>query len=295
MVLHIGYWHRWMASAPASRKRALVLTMALLIAWGDFVIPAYIYMAGFYFLPIYLAVWYGGLGLTFAILAIAIFTSMHNLTRLLPVDAPLWHAALAYCSLLIVFASFASLMQFLHKLMERVELESQTDALTGLCNRRHFLNTAQFEIYRCQRAAQDYTFAMIDLDNFKQVNDAQGHAAGDALLLAVSRCMVAAVRSSDLVGRLGGDEFAVVLPETSQALAEEVLNRLHSNLRTLVQTFDCSVTASIGAITVAPGDVPAIGKVCEQADALMYAVKGRGKDGVFRTCKNSVCAGPGFS
>ena len=179
-----------------------------------------------------------------------------------------------------VFVTFSILISYLRTLLMQLREESQTDALTGLRSRRHFMSMSQFEIYRSSRDGDAFTMAIVDLDNFKYVNDSQGHSAGDALLVAVSRCMTSTLRESDLVGRLGGDEFALALPRTNRAEAIEVLERLHFNLRNLLQSFSQRVTASIGGVTVLPGFEVTVERLCDEADGVMYSVKRSSKDAV---------------
>jgi len=155
------------------------------------------------------------------------------------------------------------------------------------------MSVSQFELYRSARTGDAFTLVIIDLDNFNYVNHSHGHTAGDALLVAVSRCMTSTLRESDLVGRLGGDEFAVALPRTNREEAIEVLERLHINLRSVLQSFSQRVTASVGAVTVLPSTEVVVERLCDEADEVMYSVKRSRKDAVVvkiymgrRACKN---------
>jgi len=272
--------HFQFGAAPLWARYISIMALAFAIAWCDIVTPPYVFMAGFYLLPIFLANWYGGSRLVVAVVGVSIGTAMNTMSQTLPQSAPLWQAALAYSSLVTVFVAFSILISYLRTLLMRLKEESETDALTGLRSRRHFMSVAQFEVYRSTRAGDAFTLVIIDLDNFKYVNDTQGHAAGDALLVAVSRCMTSTLRESDLVGRLGGDEFALALPKTNRAEAIDVLKRLHNNLRSLLQSFSQRVTASIGAVTVLPDTEVAIERLCDEADRVMYSVKRSRKDAV---------------
>jgi len=272
--------HFQFSAAPSWARYLSIMALTVAIAWCDIVTPPYVFMTGFYLLPIFLANWYGASGLVVAVVGLSIGTSMNTMSQTLPQTAPFWQAALAYSSLVTVFVAFSMLIAYLRALLLQLKEESQTDALTGLRSRRHFMSVAQFELYRSTRAGDAFTLVVIDLDNFKYVNDTQGHAAGDALLVAVSRCMTSTLRESDLVGRMGGDEFALALPRTNRAEAIEVLERLHVNLRSLLQSFSQRVTASIGAVSVLPGTEVAVERLCDEADGVMYSVKRSSKDAV---------------
>jgi GGDEF domain-containing protein len=97
---------------------------------------------------------------------------------------------------------------------EDLERHAYTDYLTGLANRRHFLEQAESELTRTMRYGRELSLLMLDLDHFKQVNDTYGHKVGDLVLKKLSELCRAALRDVDIVGRMGGEEFAVLLPET---------------------------------------------------------------------------------
>ncbi|MFD5213842.1 diguanylate cyclase domain-containing protein [Microbacterium sp. NPDC058345] len=111
-------------------------------------------------------------------------------------------------------------------LRHRVRIETHTDELTGALNRRGFAFHIQDAVRRAARKGRPLSIAVLDLDDFKAVNDGEGHDAGDAVLKSVVAQWMSLSRQSDLVGRLGGDEFAMLLPETSAAEAAEMLRRM---------------------------------------------------------------------
>src|SRR4051812_5945619 len=108
----------------------------------------------------------------------------------------------------------------LHLLAE-AEKQSMTDALTGLFNRRSMENLLQREVALSERHTHPLSVVMIDLDKFKQVNDAYGHAAGDHLLKSFADCVRITLRKTDLAFRYGGDEFVIALPQTPIEQAEQ--------------------------------------------------------------------------
>ncbi|MCA1641095.1 MAG: GGDEF domain-containing protein [Acidobacteria bacterium] len=151
--------------------------------------------------------------------------------------------------------------------------------LTGATNRRSFFEAAQSEINRARRHRHPFTVAYIDVDNFKELNDRGGHAAGDALLREVTRAIKANVREIDMVARLGGDEFVVLLPETDEAASRAVVSRVRKCLDDLAARRGWQVTFSIGVVTwtTPPRTVDTM---IRQADDTMYEVKNTGKNRV---------------
>lgn len=146
----------------------------------------------------------------------------------------------------------------------RIRLESNTDELTGVLNRRGFMAKAQMELRRAARHARPVAIAVLDLDKFKEVNDQAGHAAGDDVLRVLTAQWMSLSRSTDIVGRLGGDEFAMVLPETDAEEAAAVMRRLRSY---------ATHPWSWGVILVEPDET--VEAALHRADAAMYDDKRR--------------------
>lgn len=155
-----------------------------------------------------------------------------------------------------------------HQDARRVELAriSRADPLTGSLNRRGFEERFVAELNAAERSGQPLGLLQIDLDNFKAINDTQGHAAGDALLCWVVESLQETLRPTDWVGRLGGDEFAVLLPGASRGNAEEVADRVRYGLTE-------KVGASIG-IAVFPIDGAEAEDLHRAADGELYRRKG---------------------
>ncbi|HRY10760.1 MAG: GGDEF domain-containing protein [Actinobacteria bacterium] len=112
----------------------------------------------------------------------------------------------------------------------RLTHDAETDALTGVANRRHFLSQAEREITRAARARRELCVAVIDIDGFKQINDVSGHAAGDAALVHFADVAQRCTRDVDTLGRLGGDEFGLLLPNTGTEEAYTVVERIRQDL-----------------------------------------------------------------
>jgi diguanylate cyclase len=153
---------------------------------------------------------------------------------------------------------------------------SQIDGLTGLCNRRHWTALADAQFMRCERGGEGACLALIDLDHFKNVNDTQGHLAGDQLLRDLGKALRVHLRQVDMPGRYGGDEFCVLLPMTDSVNAVVVLERLRHRL---LNTLGSQVSLSIG---VAPYDVrmQSLRDWIKAADRALYLAKEQGRNQV---------------
>jgi diguanylate cyclase (GGDEF)-like protein len=177
-----------------------------------------------------------------------------------------------------LFAMFS--IRALTNAYEMVRIQADTDALTGLPNRRCFMKTLSREISRCGRYSRDLSLAMIDLDHFKQINDKYGHAAGDAVLERFATLFVEQFRNVDWVGRLGGEEFGVVFPETDLNGATLACERLIAKIRaTSLQAgaHQIHATASIG-LTQLRSPRTTASDLLKQADQLLYEAKAKGRD-----------------
>ena len=156
------------------------------------------------------------------------------------------------------------------------------DQLTGLFNRRRFDQELKRELARAGRYASHAAVLSLDIDNFKSINDAAGHAAGDAVLTEMAQVLRDHVRPTDVVARLGGDEFAVLLsaiePKEARVAAEHLLSAIH-NRRVLYGGKTFRMTASIGVAAFESDDATA-GEVLVNADLAMYAAKRGGRDRV---------------
>jgi len=152
------------------------------------------------------------------------------------------------------------------------------DPLTGLANRSSLMDRLGLELAHARRQRAGLALLFVDLDGFKAINDAHGHRAGDAVLLAVAERLRAALREVDTVARLGGDEFTVILPnvatlEGAQAVARKLLAALEQPIEWESHALQCS--ASIG-IALHPEDGDRADELLEVADARMYRAKASG-------------------
>ncbi|HEY0443041.1 MAG TPA: GGDEF domain-containing protein, partial [Candidatus Limnocylindrales bacterium] len=163
---------------------------------------------------------------------------------------------------------------------QAAETRASTDALTGLPNRRYFDEFCGL-LSRRRRADDAVGVLMVDIDRFKMLNDAHGHAVGDEVLRAVARAIAGAVREHDVPARFGGEEFAVLLRNPSHAVALEVGERVREAVRRLdLRRFKVSgVSVSVGVAVATSADQP-IAQLLEQADHALYRAKRAGRDRV---------------
>lgn len=177
------------------------------------------------------------------------------------------------------YAALAGLVGALRERMEEGRRFAAVDPLTGLPNRGSFIAALDAELSRSNRYGRAFTLAYLDLDNFKEVNDLEGHDSGDQLLKRVAETMERTTRQSDVLGRLGGDEFAALLPETTFGPGKSVLDKLHKELGVAMEEGRWPVTFSIGAVTF-EAPVDSSREALRLTDGTMYAVKRAGKNGI---------------
>ncbi len=149
------------------------------------------------------------------------------MTMALPVNYPIAESELRVLRLLGDQAAIAIENARLHRIINQ---QAHTDVVTGLPNRRAFDERLAEEIRRSSRYNHSFALVMLDLNNFKLVNDTFGHPVGDKLLRLVGECLRKAVRDTDFVARYGGDEYAMIFPETDLSTAQRVAARIHTDL-----------------------------------------------------------------
>jgi diguanylate cyclase (GGDEF)-like protein len=171
------------------------------------------------------------------------------------------------------------LLAELHHALEEERLLANTDPLTGALNRRSFNEIAEKKMIVSEVNGRPYTMVYIDLDNFKTVNDQLGHAIGDLALMVVVDSIQAQIRSTDFLARLGGDEFALLLTEIDQEHARPIVERIQLSMLESMKSNQWDITFSIGVLTVLTMPESA-DKLVSLTDALMYEVKGKGKNAV---------------
>jgi diguanylate cyclase (GGDEF)-like protein len=167
--------------------------------------------------------------------------------------------------------------------LEEAERRARIDGLTDLWNRRAVMDLLKGEINRSNRDELPIGIAMLDLDDFKSINDTYGHQAGDEALRATAERIRQSVRDYDVVGRYGGEEFIVVFPESNRDELNDVTDRIRRNISDTEIPYDdlsLQVTASIGISMVEPGEEEEPDTLIKQADMALYKAKELGKDRV---------------
>lgn len=162
---------------------------------------------------------------------------------------------------------------------KRLELMAVTDGLTGLYNHRFIFERLEEEIAKVARYGRPLSIIMLDIDNFKQVNDTFGHRAGDEVILSVAHAIMASLRKTDVAGRYGGEEFLVLLPETDLKAAHIVAEKIRNTVALLqFETKDLAVTISAGVAEAEKGE--SFEALINRADAKLYTAKRNGKNRV---------------
>jgi diguanylate cyclase (GGDEF)-like protein len=160
------------------------------------------------------------------------------------------------------------------------EVRAATDALTGLPNNRAVQDTVRRMVAQASRSVMPLSAALLDLDHFKQVNDAYGHSRGDEVLATVATAISSSLRESDFVGRYGGEEFVILLPDTGKEQARIVAEKVRAAVAaTTPPGLERPVTASLGVAT-APDDAGDAESLVRAADRALYAAKRNGRDRV---------------
>lgn len=231
----------------------------------------------FFGLPIFLAAWFLGARSAWVLVAVTIGVWFAADWALGGGQAD--PAALIFNSVmrLVIFLAGAWALAQMRHILDREAHLARQDALTGMPNRRAFHEQGRAALALAHRQQTPFSAVFIDLDKFKQVNDSQGHAVGDALLRQVADTLRSRIRASDICGRLGGDEFALLLPGMDDGTALAFVKDLRQRLLESMRKNAWPVTFSIGIASClrAPDTLEALLK---EADQRMYAAKEAGRD-----------------
>lgn len=216
------------------------------------------------------------MGLTVLAMALSGHWSPESMRMALAISA-LVPALAAPPTFLFIFRLLAQVERQRHLLSEL----AVRDELTGLSNRRQFIELASIEVARSKRHGDALSLVLIDIDHFKAVNDNHGHAVGDRVLRAAARSCLGPLRSHDTLARYGGEEFVVLLPSTAlgeaQVVAEKLRRAVQSKSVVLAsgQTLGVTITLGVAQLTQ---EVPNLESLIGMADQALYAGKAKGRN-----------------
>jgi len=182
---------------------------------------------------------------------------------------------------IVVLSGIAQLKENLMRVKAQADIMSvaaSVDHLTGAANRRSISQTLQQTLVRSQGRGSDMAVILLDIDNFKRINDTYGHDVGDQVLIEVAYFLRLQLRTTDALGRWGGEEFMVVAPDTKPAAAILLAERLRMQIAERDQPQIGRVTISFGVAIAAPGDTP--DQLVKRADEALYRAKQNGRNRV---------------
>jgi diguanylate cyclase (GGDEF)-like protein len=283
-------WLATVVSHPVARRSLWPANIAVLALLGSVRVAseAEYYFASLAILPVMATTWVFGRrdGLVLSFLAAAMWVVADLSAD--PGGVPAWLLWTNALTRLLTYALVTVLVAEVRSLLAREREWAMHDGLTGLLNRRAFLELGDAESMRSRRYEHSLAIVFIDLDNFKQLNDTRGHSAGDAALRVTANALHTKLRLSDSVARLGGDEFAIVLPEIDYAAAVDAGRKISAAIRTALADYP-PVTASVGVAWFNRA-CPRFDTMVAAADRLMYEVKQGGKgDFVARRLSTETC------
>jgi diguanylate cyclase (GGDEF)-like protein len=177
-----------------------------------------------------------------------------------------------------VFFTVLILTFQLKKRVHQLQLQANTDFLTGASSRSYFTHVCNYELAKAYRDKIPLCLMVIDLDNFKQVNDNFGHLKGDQVLIEVASKIKANLRQGDLFGRMGGDEFAILVHNTNETQAKNLIARIQLNLLDINARLKTNISFSIGVVTYFTETQTNFDHLFEIADNAMYSIKRNSKN-----------------
>ena len=285
---HGGGWALWGSVAVAS---------TLVITWLTYVAPSYALRVAIF--SLLMAVLYGAHlrfqlqhgGKSFPTRLVQVVLALHILvllTRFASVlmgragsgvmePSPFQTIYMGAYVMTVLMLSIGAILLATDRVRTELEHLATHDSLTQTLNRRAAMQLCQEEVDRARRYGHGPSIMMLDLDNFKMVNDTHGHQHGDAVLVHFAACTAAALRSEDRLGRYGGEEFLVLLPDTDALAASRVAQRIHALLHA-GHPLDCQL--SIG-VTSWHGPQDTLDAMLARADAALYQAKESGRN---QTC-----------
>lgn len=273
------HWHSFISSRT-SRLALSLVCVSLIVGFGLLRVhtQAQFTFASLMLLPVLANTWLLGRvgGWTSAILAALMWGYADHASA--DANEAAWIPGLNAFVHLINYGIVVELVHKVQELLQREANNARVDRLTGLLNRRGFMEAFEDQAKLAHRLEASFSIAFIDLDRFKRLNDTRGHKEGDTALKTVGATLLKSARSTDVIGRLGGDEFCVLAFSRSANDAEIEASRLHAQLTQALLKF-APVGASIGVAFFDKTNLTAA-EMIQRADEIMYAVKEAGKGNV---------------
>lgn len=257
---------------------AFALLLDLSLAWADYLTGPLAPFSQLYLIPIFISAFFVNGKWTYFIAFLAVLADIPVFMQLLQTFT-LTPVIFDFSSKLITYFTFAYLTLLLKQVLLKLDELASEDSLTKAKSGRFFYEVGATELARAYRSKQPLSLAYIDLDNFKEVNDTQGHLHGNQLLIEITSSIKTNLRIEDMIGRLGGDEFAILLVQTDQQQAEGVITRIQQDLSKAITPYKTNVTFSIGVITYLGKRLINMEDFVLLADNAMYDIK--------KTTKNS--------
>jgi diguanylate cyclase (GGDEF)-like protein len=211
-----------------------------------------------------------------------VISALFHLAIGLPMRGSAWAVTLICPTLIAPTMSWWAfdLVLKVERAHEQLRVQSNTDHLTGIFNRRYFMDRLREAIEETKRHGTSFAVAFIDVDNFKRINDEHGHLNGDEILKQLTQICAKQIRDVDTLARIGGEEFALLLPQTTPEEAVHLVERLRASVaatRARVGEGWLDVTVSIGLTSSTP-DLGDVNGVLRRADEALYAAKRQGKN-----------------
>ncbi|MGE0973125.1 GGDEF domain-containing protein (plasmid) [Klebsiella sp. WOUb02] len=284
-------------SSTPSRKN----TLPLFILIGSFVISPYIEGEALVALPV--------LGLllcsiTYSLFSVSLLTLTYYYWGLIftseNLASDIEHANLKSfisMSIVIIIIGLSSLViacitRKRNDHLEALKLISERDHMTGLLNRAAFLNIARGKLKQCIENNSSFSTMMLDIDNFKSINDEFGHASGDLVIMELARILKKNTRKTDITGRIGGEEFSIILYECTESLANSIAIRIKDKFSEISIEMDkgfiVTSTVSIGVVFSKPSPGDTIEDYLKKADDALYDAKNMGKNRVVFTKEGAI-------
>ncbi len=264
---------------PKGWLNGIVLGSILILGMVDYLTGIELSLSFFYLIPVSMAAWALGKypGFTYSVLSATAWLTFNLLSgqTFSNVFVGVWNTLIRFG----FYGVVTILLAELHSALEEERLLASTDPLTGALNRRSFNELAEKKMIHAEVNGRPYTVVYIDLDNFKPINDKQGHSIGDLVLKAVVDTIQKQIRVADIFARFGGDEFAILLADIGQDDAKRIVQRLRKALLEKMDMHVWDVTFSIGVLTflTMPHSVE---EMVRLTDELMYEVKVGGKNAI---------------